>query len=74
LLTENAPLRSVLFPYRKKATSPEVLDYWYKKILAERAVLGIADLPGTILRLPKVYGPGGNENLATVYRYRHHPE
>jgi nucleoside-diphosphate-sugar epimerase len=74
LLTEDSPLRSVLFPYRKKASSPEVLEYWYEKILAERAVLGAADLPGLILRLPKVYGQGGNENLATVYGYRHHPE
>ncbi len=28
---------------------------------------------GTALPLPKVYGPGGNDDLATVYRYRHHP-
>jgi hypothetical protein len=40
LLTEDSPLRSVLFPYRKKASSPEVLEYWYEKILAERPVLG----------------------------------
>jgi nucleoside-diphosphate-sugar epimerase len=73
LLTEDAPLRSVLFPYRHKASSPEALEYWYEKILAERAVLNAPDLPGTVLRLPKVYGPGGNEDLATVYRYRHHP-
>ena len=26
-----------------------------------------------MLRLPKVYGPGGNADLATVYRFRHHP-
>jgi nucleoside-diphosphate-sugar epimerase len=73
LLTEDAPLRSVLFPYRHKASSPEALEYWYEKIHAERAVLNAPDLPGTVLRLPKVYGPGGNEDLATVYRYRHHP-
>jgi len=73
LLTEDAPLRSVLFPYRHQASSPEALEYWYEKILAERAVLNAPDLPGTVLRLPKVYGPGGNEDLATVYRYRHHP-
>jgi nucleoside-diphosphate-sugar epimerase len=73
LLTEDAPLRSVLFPYRHKASSSEALEYWYEKIFAERAVLNAPDLPGTVLRLPKVYGPGGNEDLATVYRYRHHP-
>lgn len=72
LLTEDAPLRSVLFPYRRQASSPEALEYWYEKILAERAVLSAPELPGTVLRLPKVYGPGGNDDLATVYRYRHH--
>lgn len=74
LLTEDSPLRSVLFPYRHKASSPDALEYWYEKILAERAVLGATDLPATVLRLPKVYGPGGNERLATVYRHRQHPE
>jgi nucleoside-diphosphate-sugar epimerase len=74
LLTEDAPLRSVLFPYRHKASSPEALEYWYEKILAERAVLNAPDLPGTVVRLPKVYGPGGNADLATVYRYSHHPD
>lgn len=74
LLTEEAPLRSVLFPYRYKVSSPEALEYWYEKILAERAVLKAPDSAGTVLRLPKVYGPGGNADLATFYRYRHHPD
>jgi nucleoside-diphosphate-sugar epimerase len=73
-LSEEAPLRSVLFPYRIKASSPQALEYWYEKILAERAVLSSSNLPGTVLRLPKVYGPGGNADLATVYRYRHYPD
>jgi nucleoside-diphosphate-sugar epimerase len=73
LLFERAPLRSVLFPYRKSATSLGALEYWYEKILAEHAVLTTPALPGTVLRLPKVYGPAGNEDLATVYRYRHQP-
>jgi len=74
LLTEDNPVRSVLFPYRHKATSPQALEYWYEKILAERAILSAQDLPGTVLRLPKVYGPGSNDDLATVYRYRCHPD
>jgi nucleoside-diphosphate-sugar epimerase len=72
LLAEDAPLRSVLFPYRNQAASHQALEYWYEKILAERAILGSPGLPGTALRLPKVYGPGNNK-LATVYGYRHHP-
>jgi nucleoside-diphosphate-sugar epimerase len=46
------------------------LNYFYEKILVERHVLEQAQLPGTVLRLPKVYGPGGNANLATIYGYR----
>jgi nucleoside-diphosphate-sugar epimerase len=74
LLAEDAPLRTKLFPYRTEATSQESLQYWYEKILAERAVLSDAGLPGTVLRLPKVYGPGGNEDLRTIYRHRNHPD
>jgi nucleoside-diphosphate-sugar epimerase len=70
-LSEGSPLRQVLFPYRAQATSPAALEYWYEKILAERAGSSDPSLPCTILRLPKVYGPGGNEELASVYRYRY---
>jgi nucleoside-diphosphate-sugar epimerase len=73
LLSENSPLRTVRFPYRKQTSSRESLEYWYDKILAEQAVLTNPRLSATILRLPKVYGPGGNEDLATVYRHRHQP-
>jgi len=54
---EDAPLRSVLYPYGRVTPSPwgELRDY--EKILAERAAAA-ADLPATIVRLPKVYGPG----------------
>lgn len=31
------------------------------------------DLPATIMRLPKVYGPEDNGDLATVYGFRHAP-
>ena len=73
LLSESAPLRTVLFPYRTKASPPESLEYWYEKILAEQTALNSPGLPGTVLRLPKVYGAGGNQDLATVYRHRHQP-
>jgi nucleoside-diphosphate-sugar epimerase len=73
-MTEEAPLRERLFPYRDSAPSREDLQYWYDKILVERAVLGRSDLPGTVLRLPKVYGPQENADLATVYGFRHQPQ
>jgi nucleoside-diphosphate-sugar epimerase len=74
LLSEDAPLRTKLFLYRAQAASEEAIEYWYEKILAERAVRSDPNLPATILRLPKVYGPGSNEDLATIYRYRHHAD
>lgn len=73
-LNEEAPLRERLFPYRESAPSKEDLSYWYDKILVERAVCSRSELPGTVLRLPKVYGPEENADLATVYRFRHHPQ
>jgi nucleoside-diphosphate-sugar epimerase len=73
LLNEDAPLRTVLYPYRARAKSPEDFEYSYEKILAERVLMSQTDLPATILRLPKVYGPGGNADLATVYGFAHHP-
>lgn len=73
-LNEEAPLRERLFPYRESAPSQEDLKYWYDKILVERAVRSRSELPGTILRLPKVYGPEENAELATVYGFRHHPQ
>jgi nucleoside-diphosphate-sugar epimerase len=73
LLTEDSPLRKTLYPYRAQAKSIDDLNYLYEKILVEREILGQALLPATILRLPKVYGPDGNANLATVYGYRDRP-
>lgn len=74
LLFEHAPLRTVLFPYRAQASDYESLEYWYEKILAEREVLSERGFPATVLRLPKVYGPESNGNLATIYAYRDHPD
>ena len=74
LLTEESPLRSVLYPYRGNAKAPGDLGFYYEKILMERIALSDPRLPGTILRLPKVYGPGSNADLATVYQFRAHPQ
>jgi nucleoside-diphosphate-sugar epimerase len=62
-LTEDSALRTSTITY-----PPEVLKRaqsiygWmeaeYDKIPVEQAVLGDAKLPGTILRLPMIYGPG----------------
>ncbi len=73
LLSEESPLRSVLYPYRDPAKSPGDIVNVYEKILVERVALGERQLPGTVLRLPKVYGPGENADLATVYGFRNHP-
>jgi nucleoside-diphosphate-sugar epimerase len=61
-LTEDGPLRTVLFPHRD--VTPPGGEKWrreaqeYEKILVERAVMGEPDLPGTVVRLPAVHGPG----------------
>lgn len=48
-LSEDSPLRQTFYPYGGD----------YEKIKVEQAVLSQpVDLPGTILRLPMVYGPG----------------
>jgi nucleoside-diphosphate-sugar epimerase len=57
-LDEDAPLRSVRFPYRGQAQGPDDFFYSYDKIPVEQAVMGVPDLPGTVLRLPMVHGPG----------------
>lgn len=60
-LTEDSPLREHLYPYRADPPRPDDdPEKWmdkYDKIPVERVVMGNADLPGTILRLPMVYGP-----------------
>ena len=62
-LTEDSPVRTVLrtYPPANIQTLQSVfgwLDDEYDKIPVEQAVLGDPKLPGTVLRLPMVYGPG----------------
>lgn len=73
LLSEESPLRTILYPYRENAKSKDSLEYWYEKILAEKTIMSCPDLPATVLRLPKVYGAGNNQDLATIYANRHQP-
>jgi nucleoside-diphosphate-sugar epimerase len=71
-IAESGAVRTRLYPYRETAKSPIDLAYRYEKILAERPIL--AEAGGAVVRLPKVYGPGGNERLDTVYGFANHTE
>src|SRR5260370_4293790 len=51
-ITEDSRLRTTLYPYRN---DPKFTDY--EKILVERTVMNVSDLPACILRLPAAYGP-----------------
>lgn len=62
-LTEESPLRTKLqtYPPAQVKILQKLfawLDDAYDKIPVEQAVLGDAELPGTVLRLPMIYGPG----------------
>jgi nucleoside-diphosphate-sugar epimerase len=62
-LTEDSALRTKLQTYppeqiKMLQTVFGWLDDEYDKIPVERAILGDPDLPGTVLRLPMIYGPG----------------
>ena len=62
-LTEDSDLRTRNQPYPpdRAAALRKVfpwLDEEYDKIPVERAVMSDSQLPGTVLRLPMVYGPG----------------
>jgi nucleoside-diphosphate-sugar epimerase len=60
---EESPLRTRFYPYRKSAQGGEDLAYHYDKIPVERVVMSDPQTPYTILRLPKVYGPGDKHYL-----------
>jgi nucleoside-diphosphate-sugar epimerase len=57
-LNEESPLRESRFPYRAHAKGSDEMAFNYEKILVEEAVMSATDIPGTVLRLPAVYGPG----------------
>ncbi len=66
-LAEDAPLRESLYPYRAQAAGPDDFKYHYEKILVERVVMNESELPGTVLRLPAVYGPGDTQHRLFDY-------
>src|SRR5262249_9761655 len=69
-LTEDSSLRTVLFPYRNQAQGPDDFFHRYDKIPVEQVVMGAADLPGTVLRLPMVHGPGDPYGRLSPYLKR----
>src|SRR5262245_19484956 len=69
-LTEESPLRQVLFPYRGQSKGPDDFLYSYDKIPVEKVVLAEPDLPGTVLRLPMVHGPGDSYHRLSPYLKR----
>ncbi|HKE55179.1 MAG TPA: NAD-dependent epimerase/dehydratase family protein, partial [Pyrinomonadaceae bacterium] len=70
-MTEEAALRTNLYPYRRMAKDESDWLYTYEKILVERTVMAANDeLPATILRLPVVYGPGDHKHRIFPYLKR----
>ncbi|HCF27403.1 MAG TPA: NAD-dependent dehydratase [Cyanobacteria bacterium UBA11049] len=70
-LKEDSPLRQQLYPYRDRFDSNSEFDYEnYEKILVEKVVMSEPDLPGTILRLPMVYGSGDFQHRLYSYLKR----
>jgi nucleoside-diphosphate-sugar epimerase len=62
-LTEESELRRCLHPYPAESLQPlRKIFAWvtddYDKIPAESVVMNDRELPGTVVRLPMVYGPG----------------
>ena len=73
-ITEESALRQNLYPYRGETVrdqdDPKKWQDDYDKILVERVVMSDENLPGTILRLPMVYGPGDNQHRLFSYLKR----
>jgi nucleoside-diphosphate-sugar epimerase len=65
-LSEDAPLRETLYPYRGYGLPFDWADN-YDKILVEQVVRGEPGLPATVLRLPAVYGPGDKQHRVGSY-------
>lgn len=68
-LGEEAELRREWYPYRNQV-EPGSRLYDYDKIPVEQTYLADSDLPGTILRLPMVYGPDDYQHRPYPYLKR----
>ena len=69
-LGEDAPLREELYPYRGYDGLAFEHKDEYEKILVEGVVMGDPQLPGTVLRLPAMYGPGDRQHRIAPYLER----
>lgn len=67
LLKENAPLRESRFPYREFEELEFEHKHNYEKILVEKEVLNNSELPGTVLRMPAIYGPRDKQHRFYSY-------
>ena len=70
-LTEESPLRSKsqTYPPEQFELIKKMVPWWddaYDKIPVEQVIMSNPELPGTVLRLPMIYGPGD-------YARRFHP-
>jgi nucleoside-diphosphate-sugar epimerase len=68
-LSEDAPLRTQLYPYQD-VPHPIEIPSDYDKILVEQIYMAASDPIGTILRLPMVYGPDDPLNRFSPYLRR----
>jgi nucleoside-diphosphate-sugar epimerase len=69
-LAEDAPVRSVLFPYRARAAGLDDFLYSYDKLPVERVLMSHPSLPATVLRLPMTFGPGDASGRLSTYLKR----
>jgi len=73
-LTEDSALRQKLYPYRgerpRAQDDPQKILDDYDKIPIEKIVMSEPELPGTVLRLPMVYGPGDYQHRLFEYLKR----
>jgi nucleoside-diphosphate-sugar epimerase len=69
-LTEEAPVRTLLYPYRAQAEGPNDFRFSYDKVPVEQLILSDPNLPGTIVRLPVVHGPGDPFHRLSAYLKR----
>ncbi|PSN11700.1 NAD-dependent dehydratase [filamentous cyanobacterium CCT1] len=66
-LTEDAPLRETRYPYRDLKGLDFEFKQNYEKILVEQVLTSQPALPGTVLRLPAMYGPGDRQHRFLTY-------